>query len=124
MLDENIPTSAKRYLESTGYAVEFIRELIPEGSADPLVAFVAEDQGAILVTYDGDFKHIAPRIPNGQKSRFKKLSKIWLRCNEFQAAQRLEKAFELLQTEFKLANNSKDKRMHIWIGSSYIRTER
>lgn len=124
MLDENIPTSAKRYLESTGYAVEYIRDLIPEGSVDPLVAFVAEDQGAILVTYDGDFKHIAPRIPNGQKSRFKKLSKVWLRCNEFQAAKRLEKAFGLMQDEFELASKSKDKRMHICVASSYIRTER
>lgn len=124
MLDENVPTSAKRFLEAAGFQVEYIRDLIPEGSGDPLVAFVAEDQGAVLVSYDGDFKKIAPRIPDGQKTRFKKLSKIWLRCNEYQSAQRLEKALDLLKSEFELAQMSTDKRMHLSIGMSYIRTER
>ena len=124
MLDENVPTSAKRFLEGAGFKVEYIRDLIPEGSGDPLVAFVAEDQGAVLVSYDGDFKKIAPRIPDGQKTRFKKLSKIWLRCNEYQSAQRLEKALDLLKSEFTLAQRSTDKRMHLSIGMSYIRTER
>lgn len=124
MLDENVPNSAKKFLESTGYDVEFIRDLLPEGSVDPLVAFVAEDQKSVLVSHDGDFQKIAPRIPNGQKARFKKLSRIWLRCNEFQSAQRLEKAMSLIATEFEIAEASADKRMQIWIGNSYIRTER
>lgn len=119
-----MPNSAKKFLESTGYDVEFIRDLLPEGSVDPLVAFVAEDQKSVLVSHDGDFQKIAPRIPNGQKARFKKLSRIWLRCNEFQSAQRLEKAMSLIATEFEIAEASADKRMQIWIGNSYIRTER
>lgn len=104
--------------------VEYIRDLLPEGSVDPLVAFVAEDHSAILVSFDGDFQKIAPRIPDGQKSRFKKLSRIWLRCNEYQAAQRLEKAFGLISSEFELAAENRDSRMQIWVGNSYIRTER
>mgnify|MGYP003136584698 CR=1 FL=1 len=124
MLDENVPNSAKRFLESTGYAVEFVRDLVPAGSVDPLVAFVAEDNAAILVSHDGDFQKIAPRIPNGQKARFKKLSRIWLRCNEYQSASRLEKAFTIIEHEFDIATNSADMRMQIWIGNSYIRTER
>ncbi|WP_172978055.1 DUF5615 family PIN-like protein [Roseovarius sp. THAF27] len=124
MLDENVPMSAKNYLMGTAHDVEFIRDLIPEGSVDPLVAFVAEDKQAVLVSHDGDFQKIAPRIPDGQKTRFKGLSRIWLRCNEFQSAQRLEKAMTLIEAEFLLAQASKDARMQIWISNSYIRTER
>ncbi|WP_093034333.1 DUF5615 family PIN-like protein [Roseovarius azorensis] len=124
MLDENVPMSAKRYLLSTDYEVEFIRDLIPEGSVDPLVAFVAEDHKAVLVSHDGDFQKIAPRIPDGQKTRFKKLSRIWLRCNEYQTADRLKKAMSLIEAEFNIAEHNRDARMQIWIGNTYIRTER
>ena len=124
MLDENVPNSAKKFLLTTGYAVEFIRDLIPEGSVHPLVAFVAEGQNAVLVSHDGDFQKIAPRIPDGQKTRFKKLSRIWLRSNEYQAAIRLEKAMSLIETEFDIAQHGADPRMQIWIGKTYIRTER
>lgn len=124
MLDENVAMSAKRYLLGTDHQVEFIRDLVPEGSVDQLVAFVAEDQGAVLVSHDGDFQKIAPRIPDGQSARFKKLSRIWLRCNEFQSALRLEKAMSMIETEFDIAQESKDRRMLIWIGKTYIRTER
>lgn len=124
MLDENVPNSAMRFLESTGCETQYIRDLVPEGSVDPLVAFVAEDEGAVLISHDGDFQKIAPRIPDGQKTRFKKLSRIWLRCNEFQSAKRLERAFALIQAEFEFSQAQKDARMLIWIGNSYIRTER
>jgi len=124
ILDENVPQSAANFLVEQGHSAQYVRDLIPEGSVDPLVAFVAEDQGAILLSFDGDFQSIAPRIPNGQKARFKKLSRIYMRCNEYQASQRLEKALQLVQNEFDLAKSQKDQRMMITVGKSYIRTER
>lgn len=124
MLDENVPNSASRLLSGRGYEVQYIRDLIPEGSVDPLVAFVAEDKAAVLVSHDGDFQRIAPRIPDGQKRRFKYLSRIWLRCNEYQSAQRLEKAMSFIEGEFEIAQESPDGRMLLWISNSYIRSER
>lgn len=124
MLDENIPVPSSECLANFGYDVEYIRDMIPEGSVDPLVAFVAEDQKAILVSSDGDFRKIAPRIPDGQKRRFRNLSRTWLRCNEYQAADRLEKAMSFIGAEFEIAQNSNDRRMILTIGNSYIRSER
>ena len=124
ILDENIPNSVRIKVGSLGADVEFIRDLIPEGSVDPLVAFVAENNSAILLSFDGDFQSIAPRIPNGQKSRFKRLSRIWLRCNEYQAAIRVEAAWDFIRNEFDIACNAADSRMHLTIGKSYIRSER
>lgn len=59
MLDENIANSASEFLKSLHFKVEYIRDLVPAGSVDPLVAFVAEDRNAVLVTHDGDFQKIA-----------------------------------------------------------------
>jgi predicted nuclease of predicted toxin-antitoxin system len=124
ILDENVAASVARMLSEHGFEVANIKELIPEGSVDQLVAFVAEDSHAVLVTSDGDFKKIAPRIPDGQRKRFRELSRIWLRCNEYQAAERIAKAMSFIQSEFSIAQESRDCRMILCIGQSYIRSER
>ena len=124
MLDENIANSVSEFLKSNEFDVEYVRDLIPTGSVDPLVAFIAEDHHAILVSHDGDFQKIAPRIPDGQKRRFRGLNRIWLRCSEYQASVRLERAMSLISDEFRIAQESRDRRMHLTIGESYIRTDR
>lgn len=82
MLDENVPVSVKDMLETHGHQAEFIRDYVPPGSADPVVATISEELDAIPVSFDGDFEKIAPRIPKGQKRRFRRLSRIWMRCRE------------------------------------------
>lgn len=124
ILDENIPRSVSDRLSGAGYDVQYIRELIPEGSVDQLVAFVAEDQGAVLITFDGDFQKISPRIPDGQKTRFKNLSRIWMRCSEFQAADRLEKALSFMELEFEVSRTNRDQRMQLQIATTFIRSNR
>jgi predicted nuclease of predicted toxin-antitoxin system len=93
-------------------------------SPDPIVATVSENEEAILVSSDGDFRAIAPRIPDGQKKRFRKLSRITLKCNPAQAAQRISAAMSLIESEYEIAQNSHDPRMMIIVSNSYIRTDR
>ena len=122
MLDENVPVDVADMLVQHGHDAVFIRDYVPPGSPDPLVATVAQELDAVLVSFDGDFQLIAPRIPKGHRQRFRKLSRIWLRCSEPQAAKRLEIALSLVVSEYGLAETSNP--MRVWIGSSYIRTDR
>jgi predicted nuclease of predicted toxin-antitoxin system len=124
MLDENVAVSVSKVFKNQGYDCEFIRNLVPAGSVDPLVAYVSEDHGAILVSHDGDFQNIAPRIPNGQKKRFSKLSRIWLCLDETQTASRVSAVFDFIKFEFNIAQTKQDKRMILKIGKSFIRSER
>jgi predicted nuclease of predicted toxin-antitoxin system len=124
ILDENVPMAVADMLERCGHVAEFIRDHVPPGSPDPLVATVSEALKAVLITFDGDFQHIAPRIPKGQRTRFKTLSRIWMRCDEPDASDRLESALPLVESEFKLAQQSADRRMLMSIGASWIRTDR
>jgi predicted nuclease of predicted toxin-antitoxin system len=124
MLDENVPASVTRMLEKHGHEVHRITAHVPPGSQDPLVATVSEQLDAVLVSHDGDFEKIAPRIPSGQRARFKKLSRVWLKCSEPQAASRLEGALDLIERELALAEARKDRRIHIWIANGFIRTNR
>jgi predicted nuclease of predicted toxin-antitoxin system len=124
MLDENVPVSVAVRLGALGHQAEFIRDYIPQGSPDPLVATVAEKLEAILVSFDGDFEKIAPRIPQGERARFRHLSRIWMRCKEPDGADRIEAGIELIQSEYEIAQDKEDSRMFFWVGGNYLKTHR
>jgi predicted nuclease of predicted toxin-antitoxin system len=69
MLDENVPVAVADMLIEHSHQAEFIRDYVPPGAADPLVATVAEEHQAVLISFDGDFQTIAPRIPHGHRAR-------------------------------------------------------
>jgi predicted nuclease of predicted toxin-antitoxin system len=122
MLDENVPQDVADMLKEQGHKAEFIRDYVPPGSPDPVVATVSQELDAILVSFDGDFEVISPRIPDGQKRRFRKLSRIWLRCGEPQATNRLKNALDFVAGEFALTKPNTP--MRLTIGVSYLRTDR
>lgn len=124
MLDENVPQGVADMLNARGYDVRFIRDYIPPGGVDPLVATVSEELEAVLVSFDGDFEKIAPRVPHGHRARFRKLSRIWLCCGEPQAARRMEKALSLIEAEYNIAQSQPDTRMHIWVAKGFLKTLR
>ena len=124
LLDHNVPVSVADVFREHGHTVQLVSELLPTDSPDHLIAAVSEEDGSVLVSCDGDFKVIAPRIPMGMRSRFRRLSRIWLCCNEPQAAQRVRIAMSLIEAEYEIAQNSADRRMHIVIQNSGIKTHR
>ena len=124
ILDENVPVSVRTVLENYGHTVDLIIDHTARGSTDPVVATVSETLDAVLVSFDGDFEKIAPRVPEAAQHRYKRLSRIWLRCTEYQADQRVEKAMSLIESEYDIARNSEDVRMNIWLSKGYIKIYR
>lgn len=116
--------SACKYLESEGHAVTRLRDVLPTDTPDPIVAKVAQDSDCILLTHDGDFKKVAPRVPVGERNRFRKLSKVHLACAPTQSSARLAAAMTLIEFEWRAAQNRADKRLHIVIQPSVIKTHR
>lgn len=72
-LDNNVPDSIGRYLQSKGHSVHRQRFHIPADSPDPLVAMTAMTARRILVTQDKDFND-----QRFQQARFAQLSRISL----------------------------------------------
>ena len=124
LLDQNVPDSVATVFESRGHAVLRLRDITDPNAPDLLVAAISEIEEAVLVSADGDFRKIAPRVPDGQRRRFRKLSRITLQCNAAQSAQRVSEAMTLIEAEYEMARGRADPRMIITIGNSYIRTER
>jgi len=67
MLDENVPQDMADMLIGRGHKAEFIRDYIVPSAPDQVVATASQELEAILVSFDGDFEAISPRIPKGQR---------------------------------------------------------
>jgi predicted nuclease of predicted toxin-antitoxin system len=124
LLDHNVPVSVANVFRARGHIVQLVKDILPTDSSDQLIALVSEDDGAILVSADRDFKQIAPRIPKGHRARFRRLSRISLECSEYQAAGRVHAAMTLIEAEWEIALTNSDPRMFITIGTSGIKTHR
>jgi predicted nuclease of predicted toxin-antitoxin system len=122
-VDHCVPDSVGRALADAGHEVILLRQQLAPDSPDPLVAAVSEMNDAVLVSLDTDFKTLAPRAGVGRQ-RFRRLSRIGIRCSEHQAAGRIKVALSLIEHEWDVAQNSADKRMIVEIGPSAIRTIR
>ena len=124
LLDQCVPASVEGVLVEAGHETIWVRNVLPTNSEDEIVAAVAENFGAVLVSMDKDFKKIAPRVPAGHRARFRRLSRVSLDCIEPHAAARCREAMSLVEAEFHLASQRQDPRMIVLIGESYIRTNR
>ena len=124
LLDHNVPDPVAEVFRAHSHSVALLREIMPTDSPDPVVATVADMDGAVLVSCDRDFDSIAPRILKGMRARYRKLSRIAIRCPEFHAARRVEEAMELIELEWRTAQNSADKRMFIEIQTTGFKINR
>ncbi len=122
--DHNVTESVCRLLEERGHEVVRLRDELPPDSPDPVVAKYAEQIDAVLISHDRDFRKIAPRIPRGGKARFRRLSRIHLQCDYPEAENRVAAALGLVEFEWNLAQERADKRIHIVIQKTGIKTNR
>ena len=122
-IDHCVPDSVGRALAEAGHEVVLLREQLAPDAPDPLVAAVSEMHHPVLVSLDADFRTLVPRAGVGRQ-RFRRLSRIALRCNEPQAASRVTAAMSLIEHEWEAVQARSDARMILEIGPSYIRTLR
>ena len=123
-MDHCIAESTSKLLEGLGHTVVRLKEALPINSPDPLVAKVSEKDGYILVSHDGDFDKIAPKIPKGERTRFRKLSRIHLSCSNAKGAERIGAAMSFIEFEWKIAQARSDKRIFIVIQTDIMKTRR
>ena len=122
-VDNCVPDSVARVLREAGHDVILLRDMLPTDSPDQVVARVSEVLDAVLISFDKDFKALAPRMGLGQ-NRFRTLSRIGFDCKDPQAARRIQTALSLIEHEWNVAQSAGDKRMIVEIGETIIRTIR
>ncbi|WP_374650395.1 DUF5615 family PIN-like protein [Dongia sp.] len=122
LTDESVPASVGKMLQHHGYDVKKVGEIVPAGSADPVVCQAAVQAGRILIAVDKDMRqHAKDRGP--RPGRFPNLHLIFLSCRETESADRVEAALSFIEHEHELAIAA-GTRMWVDIGTSSMRTHR
>ena len=110
LIDENVPRSVASLFRERGHDVELVtKELFPSATDDAVAAF-GSLRHAIVVTFDRDFKEIIKVIPDGSKTKFRKASRLLLRCNEPNARRRIDELLPYVELAASRAT-SKGARM-------------
>jgi predicted nuclease of predicted toxin-antitoxin system len=121
LIDENVPASVAAVFVERGHEVRLVRDLVPAGTPDPVVAAVGDRLSAILVTWDRDFESLIKRIPEGNRTRFRRLGRISFRCNEVRGKELLLKWIDYIEFHYHRAAGGADIRMMVQIQESGIK---
>lgn len=119
-LDENVPSSVRRSIEALGFDVKESRELLGQGAPDEVVATIAEQDGAILISHDRDFRKIKPAQPHVHGTRFRHLHIVRIHCDGNQSAERISRALHAIEAEFEYRNNRRDRGLIIDIKKKIV----
>lgn len=121
LVDENVPSSVAKYFAARGHDVRYVRDLLPSGTPDPVVATIGDRMSAIVVTWDRDFARVVKRVPEGNRTAFRNLGRISFRCNEVQGRRLLERWIETIEFHYEQARRNADMRMIVQIQESGIK---
>lgn len=58
LVDENVPLSVAECFRERGHEVIFVREKLPAGTPDPVVALIGDRLSAVVVSWDRDFDNL------------------------------------------------------------------
>jgi predicted nuclease of predicted toxin-antitoxin system len=121
LVDENVPNSVATFFASRGHTVQFVRDLFPASTPDPVIARIGDRLSAIVVTWDRDFEKIVKRVPEGNRAAFRKLGRISFRCNEVKGRALLERWIALVETHYEQCLAERDFRMIVQIQESGLK---
>ncbi len=124
IIDENVDDAVGYYLQGRGHRVGFVRDLFASGVADTIISAIGDEDSAIVVTHDRDFKILAQRAPEGSRQRFRRLGRISLRCRETRARRRLEELIESIEFEYLQTQKRHDQRLIMEITETAFRIVR
>lgn len=118
LIDENVPQSVADLFAERGHEVKFVRDLLPAGTPDPVIAEIGNRLSAIVVTWDRDFDSLVRRIPTGSRTAFRKLGRISFQCNEARGRMLAEKWIASIEFHYEQARQDQDIRMIVQVQES------
>jgi predicted nuclease of predicted toxin-antitoxin system len=119
-LDECVPDSVREMLVEQGHSAYRITDFLAEGSPDPLVARYTQDQEAVLVSHDRDFKEYSSRRMDGQQPRFPGLSVVHMQCLQPRIRDRMIACLSLIALEYQERQAMHDRRLIIEVKTDFL----
>ena len=121
LIDENVPNSVVEFFKERGHEIHLVRERLPAGTPDPVIAVIGDRLSAIVVSWDRDFQRLVTRIPHGNKMRFRRLGRISFKCKETQGRALLEKWIDHIELHYEQCQTESDFRMIVEIQGAAVK---
>lgn len=104
-MDNNVAESVGKALEKENHEVMRLRKCMAPDSTDPVVAIVCVENERVLITHDKDFKAISKRLAL-TKRKCRLLHRVALHCSEPNAANRINEALSVIESEWGRVQSS------------------
>jgi predicted nuclease of predicted toxin-antitoxin system len=124
LLDQNVPNSVAVALDELGHDVVLVRDILPTDASDPLVGTAAEQDNRVLVSLDRDFQKLDPQRPEGYRVRFRRLSRIWLKCTPARCSARIRLFIREIEWEQKAHAEQSLPKMNLHLFENGFKTHR
>jgi hypothetical protein len=125
LLDEDVPHPVGEFLERRGHEVFYVEDALVKESADTLLAQWVDVNEGIVVTHNHKhFQKLVSRVPFGGRARFRKASRLSLKCKQARALQRVSALIESIEFEYAQCQLRQDKRLMCTIGDTNFTTDR
>ncbi|MCO5177963.1 MAG: DUF5615 family PIN-like protein [Thermomicrobiales bacterium] len=114
LLDENIRTSVRLFLQQRGHEAIRVQDHLTPGTEDPIVVAYAHQIDAVVVTRNR--KHFHPLIhrdPNALTADFMNAGLLTFQCSESAMIPLLKQHIDLIEFEYERRRKQDDKRIII-----------
>jgi predicted nuclease of predicted toxin-antitoxin system len=118
LIDENVPQSVAEFFASRGHRVQYVKDLLPARTPDPVIAAIGDRMSAIVVTWDRDFELLVSRVPLGNRAAFRRLGRISFRCSEPKGLALTKRWIESIEFHYSQALQRDDLRMIVQVQES------
>lgn len=118
LIDENVPRSVAEFFAARGHTIEYVKDIFPARTPDPVIAAIGDKLSAIVVTWDRDFESLVRRVPTGNQTAFRRLGRISFRCPEPRGVALLERWIESIEFHYEQALKRSDFRMIVQVMES------
>jgi hypothetical protein len=116
LIDLNVADDVVDVIRQRGHRVTFARDELLPTAPDEEIAKLADDLGAVVLTWDKDFSRLISRTFFGSPPPHRHAGRIsFVGCRYEIGRRRLERYIELIELEWALAQRRRDRRLIVTI---------
>ncbi len=124
LLDEHLPMRFATFFLARGHVAHRVIDVLEAGAKDPALVAWAEQNTAIVVTSDRGFRKSLTRMPEQDRSQYRRAGRIIVPGDPTMALGRLTEVIHLIEFVFALLQQEGDQRLVMEIREHALYMER
>jgi hypothetical protein len=120
IVDENAPDAIADFFIERGYIAHLVRDRFGAGTPDRVIARAASEMGAVVVTYDRDYRQLAGWTTKPPNTRYPGMGLIVLSGPEPMGVDLVRRFLPMIEAAWDLVQGSSDPRLLVELSPSGI----